>query len=125
MLDKRTTFVLSAINKMCEEGTYKILEADEILKFLPSKFKTEADGLKQMIKYLKERSYVEIKYSDDKEYCICPLPKGRLYFEQEKSEKKESKIKFKQFFWTAFIGALSGSIIGSIITAIITTQILG
>ena len=86
---------------------------------------TEADGLKQMINYLKDREYIKIKYSDENVYCLCPLPKGRLYFENENSEKIESKQKFKEFLWTAFFGAMTGSIIGGIIAAIITTQVLG
>jgi hypothetical protein len=124
MLDKRTSSVLACINELCEEGTYKVIEAEELIKSLPVKFMTEEDGLKQMIKYLKEREYINIKYSDDKVYCLCPLPKGRLYFEQENSEKSDSSKKFKEFLWTAFFGAMAGSIIGAVITAIITSKIL-
>lgn len=124
MLDKRTSSVLNSINKMCEEGTYKVLEAEELIKSLPVKFVIEADGLRQMINYLKEREYINIKYSDDTVYCLCPLPKGRLYFERENFEKRDSKQKFKEFLWTAFFGAMAGSIIGGIIAAIITTQVL-
>lgn len=125
MLDKRTSFVLEGINKLCEEGSYKVIETEEILKNIPTKFMVEEDGLKQMIKYLKDREYIDIKYNDEKVYCLCPLPKGRLYFEQEYSSKKDSSKKFKQFLWTAFFGAMAGSIIGGLIASIVTARILG
>lgn len=124
MLDKRTESVLSGINTLCAEGTYKILETEEILAVLPRKFKIDADGLKQMVKYLKDRDYIDVKYSDEQQYCLCTLPKGRLYFESVGKEKREGGKRSKRLFWAAFLGGIGGSVIGGVIGALIAAKFL-
>lgn len=124
MLDKRTAATLFVINGECADGAYKVIEAEELIAKLPSKLATEADGLKQTLKYLKEREYIDIKYSDNDVYCLFPLPKGRLYFENENAKTAEAHTHFRQFLFTAFLGAMAGAIIGSIITALVVRFLL-
>lgn len=123
MLDKRTEKMLSIINTQCEEGSYKILEIDELLSLLPSKYHLDREGLKDIINYLCEREYIKSKYFDEKVYCISPLPKGRLYHENAVLEIK-NKFSYKKLVFAAFLGSVFGGILGAAFYAVIL-KILG
>lgn len=118
MLDKRTEALLNIINLYCQEGSYKVLDKDELLlKFTP-RLRPDLDGLNDMIEYLMVREYIKCKYSDDKVYCAAPLPKGRLYHENARIEQK-NKFSYKRLVLTAFIGSVMGGMLGAAIHAII------
>ena len=54
MLDKLTSAVLGAVNAQTN-GSYKVLEADELIGALPEKLKTDASGIENALRYLCER----------------------------------------------------------------------
>jgi len=118
MLDKRTEILLNIINNSCEEGSYKVLEISEFLNQFPPKKCPDKDGLADMVNYLRERDYIKCKYSDDKVYCIAPLPKGRLYHENAKIEQK-NKFSYKKLVYMAFLGSVLGGILGAAIHAVV------
>ena len=96
MLDKRSEALLQIINAECREGSYKVLEVDDLIRAMPKKFKIDSDGILQLIGYLKKGEYVSVKYTDSEVVCISPLPRGRRIFEVEeenKTQKKRKKIK--------------------------------
>ena len=97
MLDKRSKALLRIINEECKEGTYKVIEVDDILRVMPKKFKMDQEGVAQIISYLSNADYISVKYKDEVVYCVSPLPRGRKIFEIEEDEKKLSKQKKLKF----------------------------
>jgi hypothetical protein len=71
-----------------------------------------------MMEYLKVREYIKCKYSDDKVYCVAPLPKGRLYHENALIEQK-NRFSYKRLVFTAFLGSVLGGALGAAIHAIV------
>ncbi len=94
VLDKRSEELLRIINKECKEGSYKVIEIDDLMRLMPKKYKVDTDTINQLVGYLKTGEYISLKYSDHEVFCISPLPRGRRVFEVEQEEKKNSK-KFK------------------------------
>ena len=93
MLDKRSEALLQIINAECREGSYKVLEIDDLIRAMPKKFKIDIDGISQLIGYLKKGEYVSVKYADNEVVCISPLPRGRRVFEVEEDNKRHKKRK--------------------------------
>ena len=93
MLDKRSEALLQIINTECREGSYKVLEIDDLIRAMPKKFKIDIDGISQLIGYLKKGEYVSVKYADNEVVCISPLPRGRRIFEVEEDNKRHKKRK--------------------------------
>lgn len=103
MLDKRSEALLRIINKECNEGSYRVLEVDDLIRLMPKKFKVDFDTISQLMGYLKTGEYVSVKYSDNEVFCVSPLPRGRRIFEVEQEEKNSNKkSKFKKFFLLTF-----------------------
>lgn len=103
MLDKRSEALLRIINKECNEGSYRVLEVDDLIRLMPKKFKVDFDTISQLMGYLKTGEYVSVKYSDNEVFCVSPLPRGRRIFEVEQEEKTSNKkSKLKKFFLLTF-----------------------
>ncbi len=114
MLDERTDILLDYILGVCKDESFKIIDMFEMVSCFPDKFKMDNDGILQMLDYLKTREYIVEKYSDGEQFCLCPLPKGRHYYEN-KAEKKQSellqrKIMAKITFIASFIGGFLGAL---------------
>ncbi len=118
MLDKRTEMVLLTINGFCEEGSYKIINCEDLLSRIPPKMRPDKEGLADIISYLEEREYIKCKYSDENVYCLAPLPKGRLYKETLEEEMK-SRFSYGRLVVMAFLGSVLGGALGAVIHAII------
>lgn len=100
MLDKRSEALLRIVNEECKEGSYKVLEVDDLIRAMPHKYKIDSEGIAQLMGYLSSGEYVSVKYGDEQVYCVSPLPRGRRIFEVEQDEKKFKKhIKFKYFLF--------------------------
>ena len=121
MLDKRTSFLLGKINELCAEGSYKIVEKEELLSCFPERLHVDDEGLKQMMNYLQEHSYIDIRYAEDGVYCVCPLPEGRLYFENVREEKGKTGRNRRDIVLLTVIGAFLGAFLGSVCVWLITT----
>lgn len=118
MLDERTGKLLFAINECCEKGSFKIVEESELLSCFPRAMQIDGEGLKAMLAYLQDRGYVEIGYAEEGEYCVRPMPEGRLYFERKRSEKRERWIRRLEAFLLALFGGFAGGFLGAL-TAIL------
>lgn len=90
MLDGLTASVLGAVNA-ASDGSYKVLEAGELLGALPAEEKTDEAGLENALRYLSERGYIDLRYSDGGTFCLCSLPKGRSYAETLRAEQSAAK----------------------------------
>ena len=118
MLDKRSKSALRLFVDECSEGSYKILETEDIIKHLPKNLKVDADAVAQIIKYLENGEYISVKYADADQYCLCPLPFGRQFIEnidQEENHKKQNRFFALKNGLTTFIGSLLGAFIGTLI----------
>lgn len=89
MLDKRTEIVLMAINKQCASGSFQVVEVGDLISALPRKYLPDANLVNQCVNALDREGYIEVKYHDSEVFCLCPLPKGRMVFEN-KIEKKST-----------------------------------
>lgn len=116
MLDNRTEMLLNIINMYCQEGSYKVLDKDDVLLQFVPKYRPDRDGLDDMMNYLMERDYIKCKYTDFKVYCVSPLPKGRLYHENTLIEQKK-KFSYKRLVFMAFLGSVLGGMLGAAIHA--------
>ena len=100
MLDKRSEALLRIINEECKEGSYKVLEIDDLIRAMPHKFKIDSEGIAQLMGYLASGEYVSVKYGDEQVFCGSPLRRGRRIFEVEQEEKRYKKhVKIKHFLF--------------------------
>lgn len=118
MLDNRSKDVLKFLVNECKEGSYKIIEIDEIIKSMPNKYLMDLDLVSQIIKHLENRDYISVKYADNEQFCLCPLPFGRQFIENEsihaKNKKDLKKIGNKIYFFS-LLCALLGSFLGTLL----------
>jgi hypothetical protein len=119
MLDKRTSALLQTINDCCDSGSYKIFSEQDFLDSFPQKWGVTNDTLGQMLAHLSENGYINVKYSGGGMYCVCPLPLGRGYCEQEKERQDECSSQLKYFMAAAFFGAFVGSALSATLFALI------
>lgn len=119
MLDARTAILLEAVNFQCKTGTYQVVEERELLEYFPEKFRIDRDGLKQMLAFLEEHEYIDVRYADDAVYCLCPLPQGRLYFERTREEsKRETELLSRVLLFGGLISA-AGGFLGALLAALV------
>lgn len=122
MFDKLTTELLKILNDFCKDSTYKVLSKREIINKFPTKIKIDDDYLSQMLGHLAQRNYLDIKYFDDKVYCLAVLPKGRL-FDEKVQEINNGRKKFnKKLVLVAIVASLSG-FLGAMLGAIVSKLI--
>ena len=111
-LDKRSEKLLKYINNLGGES-YKVIELVEILDKLPKKYHYTIKDIQNILKFLEEREYIDIKFVDDKNMCVAALPKGRTYFENILQQNQITKAYRRLFISSmivsglmAFLGAL-------------------
>lgn len=114
MLDKRTSVLLNGINELCTEGSFKIVEEQELVSLFPKKYAMDGDGVRRMLVYLKDNRYIELKYADEGVYCLCPLPEGRLYFERAREQRSDTFRRRRDIVLMTAIGAFAGAFLGGI-----------
>lgn len=88
MLDRKTTSVLNIINNI-SDGSFKCIDADDIIGKLPNDVKPAKAELNAIIKNLADHEIIAIKYATMDEYCLAALPKARLV--EEKVQEVEAK----------------------------------
>lgn len=123
MLDKRSSILLEKINELCEDGGYKIFDEEDLLSCFPEKYKTDADALAQTVRYLREHKYIDVKYAEGGMYCLCPLPEGRMYFENVKDARGKSFRLRRDTVLLTVLGAFLGAFTGSILVWLMITYL--
>ena len=84
MLDTEKKLVCRALVELCKtDGVFRVVEAEEITNMMPDVYLTKAQ-LSSIIRDLKERNYIRVKYFTPDEYCIQVLPIVEKEFEEEK-----------------------------------------
>lgn len=144
MLDLEHQTIYDIIRTLAgEDDVYKVVEADEITERLPAGMSVSKVQLSSVIRDLKDRDYIQVKYFTPDEYCllivkriedrITSLPSVQddmqkpaertLYGEQKKKDQKQTvSVGSWKIFFAAFLGALLGGIV-TMITALIVKLI--
>lgn len=118
MIDKRSARLISALTQICADGSYKIIEINELIKAMLPRYKIETTELSQIIRFLGDNEMIDVKYSDESVYCISVLPKGRVYEESQRmGQRDKKKGKYGWLFLAAvcFISAFLGSFLAGLI----------
>ena len=113
MLDEKSLRLFAAINEKCG-NSYKNLEEDELLGVFPREENIGANEIRDMIFRLEGHRFVDVRYSDGGEYCLCPLAEGIRFIEEASGEKRaavrrrggEIALVLLSSFFGGFLGAL-------------------
>lgn len=74
MLDSDKKAVMSVLRELTgQDDTYKVIEADEILERLPAEIDLDKQKLSVIIRDLRDREYLKVKYFTPDEYCLLTL----------------------------------------------------
>jgi len=116
MLDKRSAKLLLYLARICEDGSFKIVEAAEITKAVSPT--AELETIRPMLKFLQDNEMIDIKYSDASKFSLSVLPKGRVFVETQSSKRTAITLSRRMvlllvagMFAAAFVGALLAGII--------------
>lgn len=139
MLDRQYNAVLTVLNDF-SDGSYKIIDADEIIAKLSDSDRCTKVELSGIIRTLSDNDYIKVKYSTVDEYCLATLAKARAIERVEpndsrpaaavdvpdtdaKGKSKEIKLDSislrKMIRKAAFWGALLGGLLASAVALLI------
>ncbi len=124
-----------------DDGVYKIIEADEVIERLPADKRFTKVQLSGIVRDLKDRDYIGVKYFTPDEYCLLTLKRFEeqpsssaqsAVSEQQKTEKQErvlyeaKKEKPAKLVGrgTVFFMAMLGSLVGSAVIAAVAILIV-
>lgn len=115
MLDERSEALLSAVNGLCPDGGFKIVEEQELARSVPM----EAGDVGRLLSYLAEKDFIEIRYAEAGTYCVRTMPAGRSYAERSAYEKAErARGRRDTLLYSAF-GAFIGGVLVSLLALLI------
>jgi len=107
MLDKKTLRFLKELRQLCGDSSYKVIEVKTLINNAPKRLRLNEDMVKDMLKYLEDQEYIDIKYSEKKTYCLSILTKGRVLFEKVKEDAK-TKAGYRKFvIWNFILSAIA------------------
>ncbi len=120
MLDKKTDAVLQSVAKLAGSG-YTVLEKQQILQSLPTKYHADMENLCSILSFLKENGYVDVKYQDKESICLAVTVKAQNQMEGLK-DTAGAKIVGNQFglllglvCLASFVGAFLAVLLGKIL----------
>ncbi len=129
MLEGQSKVIYDVLKKLTgEDDVFKIIEAEEIIEKLPVEMSKVQ--LASIIRDLKDRNYISVKYFTPDEYCLLTLnyieenEKAEVVVDDTKAVSQNTvqvsqKVKNGKVFLFSFLGALLGSAIVSAIAIII------
>lgn len=119
MLDKRCLALLNILNSECLSSGYKVITIEELTTSMPAFFGIDSDGVRECLGTLSEKEYISVKYQDETEVCLCPLPKGRLVFENRIDEEIDRSRNRRTYFLYSMFGAFAGGFIAAALALIV------
>lgn len=117
MLDQRTAILLEAVNFLCERG-YTVLEQEELLDYFPESLRPDTDSMRHMLDHLSSQAFIDVRYCDDAQICLCPLPKGRIYFEEREEKRRGEQLLFRRVLLVSVIASFAGGFIGALLAGV-------
>ena len=119
MLDKRSRRMLDVLLRLCgEDGAYKILDASELRDGMSPRFRIDNDNIRHILKFLSDAELIDIKHSDETEYCVAILPKGRI-FEEAQARKSRDKSISKGMVTLIILGSFIAAVVGAAVAGVI------
>jgi hypothetical protein len=118
MLDKRSIKFLNNILVICGDGSYKIIETNDLIKGMLPRYKVDAEAISQITKFLVGNEMIDIKYNDENVYCMAVLPKARVYIESKSYQKKDTstaRLLIVAGMLGSFLAAFLGTLLANII----------
>lgn len=145
MLSPESKIVYDILRRLTgDDDIYKIIEADEVMDLLPQELQLTKVQLSAMIKDLKDRDYINVKYFTPDEYCLLTMKRmeevavvqtesgeevqeGEDGSTQQKGERISydknkgvvKSIKPGMVFLMSLLGALLGSAIMGVIVIVV------
>lgn len=116
MLDKRSVKLLVFLVRSCEDGSFKVIETEDLMKAVSSR--ADLDVIRPILKFLRDSDMIDIKYSDETKYCLSVLPKGRVYVETYNVKRKEIALSRRMVLLIilgSFVAACAGSVLGGLL----------
>ncbi len=110
MLDKKMEAVLQALLNLTG-NSYKVLNKQGILQGLPRRLKIDINTLGAIFSFLAENDFIDVKYQDKDEICLCTTIKAESYVSGDKMQQraslstKQNLLLFGGMFLSSFIGA--------------------
>ena len=107
MLDKKTLRFLKELRQLCGDNSYKVVDVKTLVENAPKRLHLNEATISDMLKYLEDQEYIDIKYSEKKTYCLSILTKGRVLFEKVKEDAK-TKASYRKFvIWNFILSAVA------------------
>ena len=141
MLNQDSQIVYDILRSLTgDDDVYKIIEADEVIERLPKDKQFTKVQLSGIVRDLKDRDYINVKYFTPDEYCLLTLkrfdnvePVAVAQNTKEKSGKQQERVPYAQpaekeakpavkkgmVFFMAFLGGLLGSAIVATVAILI------
>lgn len=91
MLDKHTERIFFVLVKECKGSSFTVIHIADVVQALPKKTKLDLEGLQSTLLFLESLEFLQLKLMDEEKLCLLILPKGWLYVENKKNEKKIKK----------------------------------
>ncbi|MEG2450250.1 MAG: hypothetical protein RSB09_00805 [Clostridia bacterium] len=134
MLSEEAKQVFDVLKKLTgEDGTFKVIEADEILEAIPNGANTTKVQLSTIIRDLRDRDYLKVKYLTPDEYCLLTLSRideihsiveevnSVATAEPQMAVKKVAVVEKPIKRFAAFLWGFLGAILGGGVVATIST----
>ena len=113
MLDEKTLRLFTAIHKTCGEN-YKIVEEPDLLSAFRESEGVDGAQLREMILNLEGHAFVDVRYAEDGEYCLCALPAGLRFIEEVSGKKQEVRRHRGVETLLVFFASLLGGFLGAL-----------
>ena len=118
MLDRETSLLLEKIVASCGEGGYKIIDETDLCACVP-----EGSDVKELLGFLQDNRYVDVRYAEDGVYCLRPMPEGKMYFERAREEREEHRRRRRDIALFSALGAFAGGLLGALAAMLIAFAI--
>ena len=122
-MDKRSLELLNLICEECKNTTYKVFEISELAEKLAKTYICDQNLIVDMLQFFVEKGYIEIKYQDETEVCLCPTQKARTIIDGKEEEIiKAQDIQTKtlqKVFFSSFLGSLLASLVAIIVNLVL------
>lgn len=109
-LGERAGALLVKLEALCADGGYHIFEDAD---FLP-----EQDA-GEMLLFLADSRYVDMRYNENGTYCLRLLPAGRAYAAQMREGRRAETLRLRRGALFAFLGGLAGGLAGALLMLLV------
>ena len=118
MLDKFGLKILSYLNKISQNGEYKVLTFDDIKKHL-NDINIKNEILEKTLDFLSKNDYIKIKFQDEEQICYCSLAKAKIVEDDTKLVSKNDKQTLNKMILLNIIFSSIAAFLGAFVAIMI------